>query len=172
MGDLTNGTGASTSGLAYTGSGILQVTPTNASNYTGGLTQNGTGTLRVIVNSGVTTPFGAATNVISLIQSGALDIRTDGNLSVANPVTANTNNVAINVDQATSGNLSKTVTFNGASTCSGRHGQGPDPDQRQQLRDDLHERFQRHRYGLGHHEQCLGHGQPRRDQLYQAPRAP
>lgn len=114
VGDVSNGSGTVT--LTYGGTGILQVTPTatTTTNYSGGLNLSGSGTLRIITN-GTAANFGATTNTIAL-TNGTLDIRTDSNLSVVNPITVATNSPTINVDAATSGNLSRTVTFGGAVT--------------------------------------------------------
>jgi len=121
IGDVANGSGGSLTALTYSGAGILQITPTAsaATNYTGGLNLTGNGTLRVITN-GTAANFGGTTGVITLTggsgSTGMLDIRTDTGLSVANAIAVVTNSVTINVDAATSGNLSKTVTFDGATT--------------------------------------------------------
>ncbi|MBN8421692.1 MAG: autotransporter-associated beta strand repeat-containing protein [Verrucomicrobia bacterium] len=114
LGDVSNGSG--TVALTYSGTGILQVTPTATAttNYSGGLNMSGTGTLRIITN-GTAANFGATTNTIAL-TNGTLDIRTDSSLSVVNPITVATNSVTINVDAASSGNLSNSVTFGGAAT--------------------------------------------------------
>jgi len=114
LGDVSNGSGTVT--LAYSGTGILQVTPSASAttNYSGGLNMSGTGTLRIITN-GTAANFGATTNTIAL-TNGTLDIRTDSSLSVVNPITVATNSVTINVDAASSGNLSNSVTFGGAAT--------------------------------------------------------
>ncbi len=122
-GDVVNGGGGGTAALTYSGNGVLQLSPTTGTSlsFSGGLNLTGNGALRVVNPTGVTTlNIGAAASVIALTggtgNTGTLDIRTDGNLSVANPITVATNSVAINVDQATNGNLSKMVTFDGATT--------------------------------------------------------
>jgi autotransporter-associated beta strand protein len=117
IGDVSNGSGGSITALTYNGTGILQVNGTGASNFSGGLNMAGAGILRMMgANS-----FGTNnTQTIALTGSasalGTFEIRTDANLSILNPVTVSTNSVAINVDAATAGNISQTVTFAGATT--------------------------------------------------------
>jgi hypothetical protein len=115
-GDITNGGGSGTLGITANGAAgsLLVLAGTSATNYTGGLNNTGGGTLRT------TTPysFGASSNLVAL-TNGTLDVRYDGNLTIPNAVTVNSNNVTINADQLTTGNLSKTVTFNGTATSLG-----------------------------------------------------
>jgi len=108
-GDITNG-GSTSVGLGFTGSGVLNLNGTVATNYTGGLNINAGGIVRV--NSAQS--LGSQTTLGTLtLQAGTLDVRMDGNSSFANPIVANgTNNFTINADRAVGGSGSGgTVTF-------------------------------------------------------------
>jgi len=110
-GDITNGSGTTAITDSGTLTSVLVINGSAGTNYTGGLNLTGTGTLRVMAASG----FGGSGNIVAL-TNGTLDVRNDAGMSIANAVTISSNNVTINADQATSGNLSKTVTFGGAAT--------------------------------------------------------
>ena len=118
IGEVTNGSGGSITALTYNGTGILQVNATLASNFSGGLNMAGAGILRMMGGNsfGTNTTQTIALTGSAAAASGTFEVRTDANLSIPNPVTVATNSLAINVDAATPGNISKTVTFAGATT--------------------------------------------------------
>ncbi|HEX8911069.1 MAG TPA: autotransporter-associated beta strand repeat-containing protein, partial [Humisphaera sp.] len=108
-GDVTTG-GATSLGLVYSGSGVLNLNGTAASNYAGGLQLTGSGTLRV--NSA--NSLGAAGNVVAL-TAGVLDVRMDAGTTYPNPLTLGS--TTINVDRAVGGTGSnQTHAFSGLAT--------------------------------------------------------
>ena len=116
IGDVTNGGSGSITALTYSGAGILQVNGTGASNFGGGLNLTGNGILRMMGANSFGTNTAQTIALSGNTAGGTFEIRTDASLSIPNPVTVSTNSVAINVDAATAGNISKTVTFSGATT--------------------------------------------------------
>jgi len=116
IGNVTNGSGGSITALTHSGPGIVQVTGTGTANFSGGINVTG-GTLRMIgANS-----FGSASSTINLVN-GTLDVRGDSDFGVNNQlnlIPAANQAVTINLDQATSGNPGRTITFNGAATILG-----------------------------------------------------
>lgn len=111
VGDVTNSsTVGALTGLAYTGSGILDLSRmTAATNYGGGFTQNGPGTTRVTAPS----QFGTATGFA--LQNGTIEARSDTAFTYAGPVNwnANNGNVGINVGELGTGTTTGVgTTFN------------------------------------------------------------